>query len=421
EDLGRSQVESDPRMTRDRTPGGSDLDARVETLREAREARIGDHVTASEVRSLDAREVHRHPLPVGCAWRGDAVHLQTSNPRRIAGGEDAYRVAFGDCTGDRRPGHDDPVSAHDEGAIDRQPEVPGARFRWRRGELRGDPISEDVETGSRHRRHRDDRRTFEGRVEREDLDLLADGRDTRLVDEIRLRDNEDPAPDTEEMENVQMLLGLRHHPVVRGDREEDEVHPVRAGEHVPDEPLVPGHVDDPGALAVGSVEEGEAEIDRDAALLLLLQTVRVLPGERTDQGGLPVVDVPGGPDDHGHGQDPRSTASSAGSKMPRKSSRKRPSWMRPSTGGCAARNRAAIRSGSTSACSIARARLSTATTGTAPLPTSHSEATTSMRYPSPRRLPSSAAAARPVASRSASGRVSQRRTGRSRVRSGLWR
>jgi len=72
---------------------------------------------------------------------------------------------------------------------------------------------------------------------------------------------------------------------------------VRAGEHVADEALVAGYVDDAGAGAVGQREVGEAEIDRDAALFFFLEAVGVLAGERLDQRGLAVIDVPGGADD----------------------------------------------------------------------------------------------------------------------------
>jgi hypothetical protein len=44
----------------------------------------------------------------------------------------------------------------------------------------------------------------------------------------------------------------------------------------------------------------EAQVDRDAALLLFLQAIRVRSGERADERRLAVVDVPGGPDDDRH-------------------------------------------------------------------------------------------------------------------------
>jgi hypothetical protein len=44
-------------------------------------------------------------------------------------------------------------------------------------------------------------------------------------------------------------------------------------------------------------ELGETEIDGDASVPFLGETITVGPGERLDQGGLPVIDVAGGPED----------------------------------------------------------------------------------------------------------------------------
>jgi hypothetical protein len=61
------------------------------------------------------------------------------------------------------------------------------------------------------------------------------------------------------------------------------------------------HVDDPGFDAAG-VEVREAEIDRDAALALLLQPIGVDAGQRLDERRLAVVDVAGGADDDVHAE-----------------------------------------------------------------------------------------------------------------------
>mgnify|MGYP003694321301 CR=1 FL=1 len=73
--------------------------------------------------------------------------------------------------------------------------------------------------------------------------------------------------------------------------------PPDAGQHVLDEALVAGHVHDLDGQAAGLLEEGEAEIDGDAAGFLLRQPIGIGAGQRLDQRGLAVVDVPGGADD----------------------------------------------------------------------------------------------------------------------------
>jgi hypothetical protein len=95
-----------------------------------------------------------------------------------------------------------------------------------------------------------------------------------------------------------VLARLRHHALVGGDDQRHGVNAVRAREHVLDEALVPRHVHEPDAH-VAQVEFGEAEVNRDAAPLLLRQPIRVHARQSAHQGRLPVVNVPGCADDDG--------------------------------------------------------------------------------------------------------------------------
>src|SRR3954464_9941270 len=99
-----------------------------------------------------------------------------------------------------------------------------------------------------------------------------------------------------------MLAGLRHDRVVGRDDQEGEVDAGGPGEHVLDEPLVPGAVHD-AQVVVAQVEPGEPDVDGDAAGLLLGQAVAVGPGQGLDERRLAVVDVAGRAEDQvaGHG------------------------------------------------------------------------------------------------------------------------
>ena len=101
--------------------------------------------------------------------------------------------------------------------------------------------------------------------------------------------------DPEQREDREVLVRLRPRALGGVDDEEEEVDPRCAGDHVPDEALVPRDVDQREAAAVREVERRVAEVDRDPALALLGQPVRVLPGQRPDEPRLAVVDVSGGP------------------------------------------------------------------------------------------------------------------------------
>ena len=98
-----------------------------------------------------------------------------------------------------------------------------------------------------------------------------------------------------------MLPRLGHDPVVRGDHQQGDVYGADPGDHRLDEALVSRDVDDRRLLP----EEGEPELDGDAAGFFLGSAVGVGPGEGLDQQGLAVVDVTGGSNNrvcHGKGE-----------------------------------------------------------------------------------------------------------------------
>ena len=80
-----------------------------------------------------------------------------------------------------------------------------------------------------------------------------------------------------------MLVRLRPRALVRVDHEQEEVDAGRAGDHRANEALVPGDVDDGELRPVRQLERRVAEVDRDAALVLLRQPVGVLARQRLDE------------------------------------------------------------------------------------------------------------------------------------------
>ena len=123
--------------------------------------------------------------------------------------------------------------------------------------------------------------------------------------------------------NITGLLGHRTHP----------------GEHVRDEPLVARHVDE-SELPPVDVGPREAEVDGQAAALLLGQPVGPHAGEPLHERRLAVVDVPGRGYDI-HASTARTSASSSSGATVRRSSRHRPPSRRPTTAGVPVRSGAA--------------------------------------------------------------------------------
>ena len=127
--------------------------------------------------------------------------------------------------------------------------------------------------------------------------LLLGDRERLVVDQVALREGDDRALHAEDVEDLQVLLGLRLPTLVGGHDEEYEPHGSDAGEHVADELLVAGDVDEPDLAPARQRRPGVAEVDREPAPLLLGEAVGVDAGERDDQRRLAVVDVTGRRDD----------------------------------------------------------------------------------------------------------------------------
>jgi hypothetical protein len=92
---------------------------------------------------------------------------------------------------------------------------------------------------------------------------------------------------------------MRLHPLVGGDHQQHRLDPGEAGQRVAQESLVAGDVHE-AHLDLAFPQVGEAEIDGDAAGLLLGEPVAVDAGQGFDQLGLAVVDVAGSADDERH-------------------------------------------------------------------------------------------------------------------------
>ena len=99
------------------------------------------------------------------------------------------------------------------------------------------------------------------------------------------------------IEDGQVLGGLRHGAFVGGDDEQRGVDAADTGQHVLDEALVAGDVDDADVCPAGQRQPGEAEIDRHRPRFFLGQAIGVDAGEGLDEGRLAVVDVTGRADD----------------------------------------------------------------------------------------------------------------------------
>ena len=128
----------------------------------------------------------------------------------------------------------------------------------------GQRHDELVEAGAGPGARRDDRSS------RHELVPLLERKSERLlVDGVGLRDRDDTVADAEQSQDREVLVGLRTRTLGGVDDEQEQVDAGRAGHHVANEALVAGDVHDRQPAAVRQLQRRVAEIDRDAALLLL--------------------------------------------------------------------------------------------------------------------------------------------------------
>ena len=179
------------------------------------------------------------------------------------------------------------------------------RRKWPRGSLLGDGGTRRARAlrGARRGLRRWSEltgtigRAFEKGAGDELFDFQPHEAEDVVVDEVGLGERDDAARDAEQAADVEMLARLRLDRLVGGDDEEHQVDAADAGQHVLDEALVAGDVDEAEAQSGRELQVGEAEIDGDAAALFFFEAVGVDAGERFHERGLAVIDVSGGADD----------------------------------------------------------------------------------------------------------------------------
>ena len=174
---------------------------------------------------------------------------------------------------------------------------PAAFFSADRGGHARQFAAQIVEPGAGDGTHRHDGRAFEERAGDHLFHFEAHEAEDVVVHQVGLGEGDDAAADAEQAADIEMLAGLRLDGFVGGDHEEHEVDAADAGEHVLDEALVAGDIDEAQAQGGCEFEVREAEIDGDAAAFFFFQAVGVDAGERLDERGLAVIDVAGRADD----------------------------------------------------------------------------------------------------------------------------
>ena len=292
--LARARVDGDEHVVPDGPRGIFDhAQADVHRGRRREPAGRREHVAAADLLVGDAAQVGGHAAAGQGALDGLPVRLEVPDASLAAAGRQRHLLPDVEDAVDECAGHDGAEPGDRERAVDVQPgasQVPP-----------GLGVGQDLIDGGGQLRqalprlagYREHPRAFEGGALEDVLDVGDDQLEPVVVDQVLLGDDGEPAVDSQQVDDRQVLAGLRHHRLVGGDYEQCEVYAADSGQHVVDEPLVAGNVDDADLVAAGQAHPGEAQVDGHAPLLLLAETVGVDPGQCLNKGGLAVVDVPG--------------------------------------------------------------------------------------------------------------------------------
>ena len=177
------------------------------------------------------------------------------------------------------------------------------------------PVAEGYEPGPQVRnslaggsRHNHDRHPGERRGRESGCNRLAHFTRPGFGDEICLGNGHERMPHRQCVEQVDVLVGLRTQAVIGGHHEQGRVDLAGTHEHVADEPVVAGDVDEVQLGPVGQREVRVPDVDGHPAATLLRKAIGVDAGERAQERRLAVVDVAGRADDHGHGSRARPSA-----------------------------------------------------------------------------------------------------------------
>jgi hypothetical protein len=271
--------------------------ATVEPVGHRERSRLGDDVTARDLVFVEPSDVERHPLTGLGTINGLAVHLHAPDPPPLAARVELDCVVAYGGPRPHRARHDGPGAGDREDPVHRQAH---GQIRLARGRILGNRIERREEfgqAGAGARGHRHDRRVGYRSPTEKRADILGHQVDPVRVREIRLRDRDNAARDSEQVDDREVLARLRHDAVVGRHHEQHGVDTGCAGYHVPHKLLVSRDVDDTHRAPTRQAQAREAELDRDAALLLLGKSIGIGAGERFDECRLPVVDVTRGAED----------------------------------------------------------------------------------------------------------------------------
>ena len=258
-DLARPDVEPHTRARSDRPWGVlQELEGPVDEERRDERAGKPDDVAAGDRGPLEPLEVDRRALAGLRRGHGMPMGLQPADLGFGASRIDFHAVVHGERARGEGAGDDGAKSLDGEHAIDGQPRKLVRLSRGHRLREAAERGAQIVEPLARLRGHRQNRRALEKRGADGSGHVLPDQLEPVGLDQIGLGQRDEPGPDVQQGADREVFTRLRHHTFIRRDHQHREIDAANTGQHVLDEALVTGDVDDLDGEPAHLLEERES-------------------------------------------------------------------------------------------------------------------------------------------------------------------
>ncbi|OPZ24016.1 MAG: hypothetical protein BWZ01_02995 [Deltaproteobacteria bacterium ADurb.BinA179] len=273
------------------------IETRIDEPRRLEHPCRNDPLASVDVLPGEALKVDRGPHARHCPARLLSMNLDVPDPRLAARRLDLDLLVLLEHPLLHGPGD------HGTEALDREHPVHGQNRNtgdpplFKRTDLLVQDALELLYSVAVHRADGNDRGVFQESVRYKIPDIGKRQLQEVVVHHVGLGEHDHAALNAQQAADLDVLDCLRHHSLVCGHNQHDQVDSRGPGEHVPDETYMTGHIHHTHLLTRWQIQRRKAQLDGETALLFLLQPVAVHAGHRLDEGCLPVIHVSSSADD----------------------------------------------------------------------------------------------------------------------------
>ena len=243
---------------------------------------------------FDIDKVHGGALAGAGFVCGLAIDLQATHAKAAAGGIKLHFLLARQSAGHEGSGHDGAEAFHRKCAVDRESKPPGGVLLAHFPRGGGERGAKFVDTRAGGGADGDFRCVREEGTGEKFIHFKPHQFEQIGIGKVGLRERDNAGLHSQHTADFEVLARLGLDGFIRRDHEQHHIDACGTRQHIANEALVAGHVDEAETGVLRKLKVSETEVDGDAAALLFREAVGVDSGEGADESGLAVVDVTGG-------------------------------------------------------------------------------------------------------------------------------